>query len=403
MRLTRHAEIALTEAYTPQGINIGINLGRPAGAGVARSSARASRAALERRHQLHDRDRRHARAAGRPDAIGGEAAADLRTPRRVEPRRTRDRREKMSARPRAPGSYTMILELTAEQKAFQQQIEQFAREIVAQRAAGIDKSGEFPADVMHAAAGQGLLGVTIPKAWGGLGKDYVSYALAIETIARASATVAVSLSVTNSLVAEVIAHAGRDAQRERWLRPAGDRRGDRRLRAVGAGRRHRRRQSADQSGERGRRLHDHRQESLGRQRGRRRGRDRLRAHASRPARPGYHRVPGADGHRRDQANRARRFARRARPRLHGSRARSHGRRRSGARPRRSGIRAGDVGAAGRPRRDCGAGARHRPGGARRGDRLRQAARSSSASRSPTIRRFSGCSPTWRPNSPRRGC
>src|SRR3954465_11415374 len=107
----------------------------------------------------------------------------------------------------------MILELTAEQKTFQQQIEQFAREIVAQRAAGIDKSGEFPADVMHAAAGPGLLGGAIPQAWGGLGKDYVSYALAIEAIARASATVAVSLSVTNSPVAEVIAHAGRDTHR----------------------------------------------------------------------------------------------------------------------------------------------------------------------------------------------
>ena len=34
MRFTRHAEMALTEAYAPQGINIGINLGRPAGAGV---------------------------------------------------------------------------------------------------------------------------------------------------------------------------------------------------------------------------------------------------------------------------------------------------------------------------------------------------------------------------------
>ena len=34
MQLTRHAEMALTEAYAPQGINIGINLGRPAGAGV---------------------------------------------------------------------------------------------------------------------------------------------------------------------------------------------------------------------------------------------------------------------------------------------------------------------------------------------------------------------------------
>jgi butyryl-CoA dehydrogenase len=112
----------------------------------------------------------------------------------------------------------MFLELTAEQEAFKQQAERFAREIVAQRAAGIDKSGEFPTDVMHAAAGEGLLGVTIPKAWGGAGRDYVSYALAIEAIARASATVAVSLSVTNSLVAEVIAHAGRDQQRERWLR-----------------------------------------------------------------------------------------------------------------------------------------------------------------------------------------
>ena len=113
----------------------------------------------------------------------------------------------------------MILELTDVQKAFQTSIQQFAREIVAQRAAGIDKSGEYPSDVMHAAAAHGLLGVTIPTAWGGAGRDYVSYALAIEAIAKASATVAVSLSVTNSLVAEVIAHAGRDGQRERWLRP----------------------------------------------------------------------------------------------------------------------------------------------------------------------------------------
>src|SRR4026209_1650865 len=112
----------------------------------------------------------------------------------------------------------MNFDLTEDQRAFQQTIDQFAREIVAPRAAAIAKSGEFPAGVMRAAAGHGLLGVTVPKVWGGAGRDYVSYALAIEAIAKASATVAVSLSVTNSLVGELIAYAGRHDQRERGLR-----------------------------------------------------------------------------------------------------------------------------------------------------------------------------------------
>src|SRR6266566_8155287 len=112
----------------------------------------------------------------------------------------------------------MILEVTPDQTSSKESVETFARDVVAQRAAGIDKTGEFPADVMHAAAAAGLCGMTIPKYWGGAGRDYVSYALAIEAIAKASATVAVSLVVTNSLVAELIAHAGRDGQRERWLR-----------------------------------------------------------------------------------------------------------------------------------------------------------------------------------------
>jgi alkylation response protein AidB-like acyl-CoA dehydrogenase len=112
----------------------------------------------------------------------------------------------------------MQLELTREQQDFKSTVEAFARDVVAPRAAAIDESGDYPLDVIKAAAPYGLLGVTIPTAWGGAGRDYVSYALAIEAIARASATVAAALSITNSLVAELVAHAGRSPQKQQWLR-----------------------------------------------------------------------------------------------------------------------------------------------------------------------------------------
>ena len=112
----------------------------------------------------------------------------------------------------------MILELSAAQRAFKASIEQFARGAVAPRAAAIDESGAFPGDVIRAASAHGLTGATIPAEWGGAGLDYTSYILAIEAVAYASATVAASLVVHNSLVAELVAKCGSGAQKELWLR-----------------------------------------------------------------------------------------------------------------------------------------------------------------------------------------
>ncbi len=112
----------------------------------------------------------------------------------------------------------MILELTDEQAAFQQEVAAFAAERLAPAAAGIDEDGRFPVALVQELAARGLLGVTIPRELGGLGRDYVSYALALEAVARASAVLSVIASVNNSLVAEPIAEFGTEAQQQTWLR-----------------------------------------------------------------------------------------------------------------------------------------------------------------------------------------
>ena len=111
----------------------------------------------------------------------------------------------------------MQLEVNDAQRAFRETVEAFAATVVAPAAAGIDERNTFPTDIVRAAAGQGFLGITLDPQWGGGGRDYVSYTLALEALARASSVIAVIVSVTTSLVAEPIAKFGSDAQRQVWL------------------------------------------------------------------------------------------------------------------------------------------------------------------------------------------
>jgi butyryl-CoA dehydrogenase len=112
----------------------------------------------------------------------------------------------------------MKLELTSEEKAFQQVAATFAAERVAPAAAAIDDEGTFPLALIKEAGSLGFLGVTIPRESGGAGRDYVSYALALEQLGHASAVVSVIASVNNSLVVEPLAEFGTDDQKSRWLR-----------------------------------------------------------------------------------------------------------------------------------------------------------------------------------------
>jgi butyryl-CoA dehydrogenase len=112
----------------------------------------------------------------------------------------------------------MNLSLTPEQHAFRESVARFAREQIAPHAGRIDDEGVFPRDLVKAVADRALMGVTIAADAGGAGRDYISYALAIEALANASAVVAVIAAVNNSLVAEPLAQFGSDAQKQTWLR-----------------------------------------------------------------------------------------------------------------------------------------------------------------------------------------
>jgi butyryl-CoA dehydrogenase len=113
----------------------------------------------------------------------------------------------------------MDFSLNSDQEAFVARARTFARERVQPAAAHIDEAGEYPRALVAEAAALGLMGVNIPVAFGGAGRDYVTYALAMEAVSHASATLAVILSVNNSLVVEPILEHGTDEQRAAWLGP----------------------------------------------------------------------------------------------------------------------------------------------------------------------------------------
>lgn len=92
----------------------------------------------------------------------------------------------------------------------------FATERLAPGAAGRDWDHEIPASIISELAEQGLLGVNIPESLGGAGMGVVSYAIALREVARADASVAVTMAVTN-MVGEVLGLFGTPEQAEEHI------------------------------------------------------------------------------------------------------------------------------------------------------------------------------------------
>jgi len=109
--------------------------------------------------------------------------------------------------------------LTEEQQQVVALARDFAREHIVPHAARWDAEKHFDRPTIDRLGALGFLGLLVPEAYDGLGLDTVTYLLAVEEIAAADASIAVSVAVHNSLPTQMLLRHGTEAQKERWLKP----------------------------------------------------------------------------------------------------------------------------------------------------------------------------------------
>ena len=112
----------------------------------------------------------------------------------------------------------MNFRLTEQQEMLRAFTREFALGEIAPIAHKIDADGEIPESLRKKLRDARFFGLLIPEEYDGVGVDAVGYVLVMEELSRASAAVAITVSVHNSVAAGPIERFGSPEQKERWLR-----------------------------------------------------------------------------------------------------------------------------------------------------------------------------------------
>jgi isovaleryl-CoA dehydrogenase len=112
---------------------------------------------------------------------------------------------------------TLNFALGEDIEALRDMVHGWAQERVAPIAAEIDRNNVFPTHLWREMGELGLLGITVPEEFGGAGMGYLAHVVAVEEIARASASVSLSYGAHSNLCVNQIALNGTEEQKRRYL------------------------------------------------------------------------------------------------------------------------------------------------------------------------------------------
>ena len=111
----------------------------------------------------------------------------------------------------------MDFSLTSDQILIRDTVRRFMETEMRPRVREYERAETFPANEIRRLGELGCCGMLIPEEWGGAQADMISYVLMLEEAARIDASTALTLSVTNSVVAVPLWKHGTDAQKRRYL------------------------------------------------------------------------------------------------------------------------------------------------------------------------------------------
>ncbi len=111
----------------------------------------------------------------------------------------------------------MDFQLNEEQRMIRDTIREFAESEIKPGARERDEQAAFPADIIKHLGELGFMGMQVPEEYGGAGLDTISYAIALEEVARVDASASVIMSVNNSLFTNPILKFGSEDLKRKYL------------------------------------------------------------------------------------------------------------------------------------------------------------------------------------------